>query len=120
MASLTFFFGLAPEVKFPEGEPPWHFMLAVGPTGFMTFVKVVELLGGLLVIVPRTRNLGLLFLGPVIVNIIAYHLFVMGGEGVFHPMVIAIALLAAYLLWAERKSWAALVAPNRVAQPSVE
>ncbi len=51
-------------------------MAAFGPTGYMTFVKILELLGGLLVIVPKTRNFGLLILGPILVNILAFHVFI--------------------------------------------
>ena len=61
-------------------------MSAFGPTGYMTFVKVLEMLGGILVAMPRTRNAGLLILGPIIVNILAFHLFV-AGEGVFNPII---------------------------------
>lgn len=83
-------------------------MNAVGPTGFMTFVKVLELIGGILLIIPRTRNVGLLVLGPIIVNILAFHQFV-AKDGIFQPMLLGISLLAGYLLWAERKAWKALI-----------
>ncbi len=84
-------------------------MSAFGPTGYLTFVKVFELIGGLLVIIPRTRNLGLLVLGPIIINILAFHIFVTGGEGLVNPMLIGIVLLALFLLWTERKAFACLV-----------
>lgn len=109
MASVMFLFGLAPTPKFPEGSPIALFMGAFGPTGYMTFVKVFELLGGILVAIPRTRNVGLLVLGPVIVNILAFHAFITGGQGLLEPMLIVIILLAAYLLWVGRKSFAGLL-----------
>src|SRR6478735_12460374 len=87
----------------PEGSPPAHFFAAFGPTGYLTFVKICELVGGLLVAIPKTRNLGLLVLGPIIVNILAFHAFVAGGVGLANPMIIVICLLALYLLIAERK-----------------
>ena len=93
----------------PEGSPPAHFMAAFAPTGYLTFVKVLEVLGGGLVAVPRTRNLGLLVLGPILVNILAFHLFVTGGEGLFEPLLVLIVVLAAYLLWVERRAFAGLV-----------
>jgi uncharacterized membrane protein YphA (DoxX/SURF4 family) len=111
MSASVVLFGLAPTPKIPENTPVWHFMQASGPTGFMTFVKVFELLGGLLVIVPRTRNLGLLILGPIILNILAFHLFV-AGDGIFQPILIGISMLAVFLLWAERKAWTSLFAPT--------
>ncbi len=42
-------------------------------------------------------------------NILAYHGFVMKGEGLLNPVLIVICLLALFLLWVERKAWAALV-----------
>jgi hypothetical protein len=109
MASLTYFFELVPVPPLPEGSPAAHFLAAVGPTGFMNWVKVCELSGGILVAIPRTRNLGLLVLGPVILNIVAYHALVMKGEGLFDPMLIGICLAAAYLLWTARSRFAGLL-----------
>ena len=95
----------------PEGTPAALFMGAFVPTGYLTFVKILELLGGVLVAIPRTRNFGLLVLGPIIVNILAFHIFIMKGAGLFDPPFIipVIALLAAYLLWAGRKAFAGLL-----------
>jgi len=109
MASVMVLFHLAPMPELPKDTPAWHFMEAFAPTGYMAFVKVIELIGGLLVMVPRTRNLGLLFLGPVIINILAYHACIMKGQGLFDPMLLMICALAAYLLWVERKAWRALL-----------
>ncbi len=103
---------LAPDVEPPpEGSPPALFMAAFAPTGYLTFVKVLEVLGGVLTAIPRTRNFGLLVLGPIIVNILAFHVFITGGEGLFSPMIVVICLLAAYLLWAGRRSFAGLLNP---------
>lgn len=78
-------------------------------TGYMTFVKVFELLGGILVAIPRTRNLGLLVLGPIILNILFVNAFVMKWVGVPIPMVAIVVVIPLYLLWVERKTWAALL-----------
>ena len=86
------------------------FMAAFVPTGYMTFVKVIELLGGIFVAIPRTRNLGLLCLGPILVNIFVFHQLV-AGDGVLQPMLLGIAALALFLLWVERKAWLSLVWP---------
>jgi hypothetical protein len=94
----------------PEGTPASHFMSAFGPTGYMTFVKILELAGGILVAIPRTRNWGLLVLGPILVNIIAFHLFVGAGvAGLLDPVLILLCLLAAFLLWAGRKAFLGLL-----------
>ncbi|MCW1922124.1 hypothetical protein OKA05_06140 [Luteolibacter arcticus] len=111
MASLMFFFKLMPDQPLPpEGSPPAHFMAAFGPTGYMTFVKAFELIGAILVIIPRTRNFGLLILGPILINILAFHIFVTNGAGIFEkPFLTPIACVAAlYLLWVARKQFAGL------------
>ncbi|HMO04863.1 MAG TPA: hypothetical protein PKC67_05110 [Kiritimatiellia bacterium] len=94
----------------PEGSPPAMFFGAVYATGFLAFVKVLEILGGVLVAVPRTRPLGLLILVPIIVNIIAFHVFITAGAGVFDPPVVLITVLAAFLVWSHRRGVAALLA----------
>lgn len=94
----------------PEGSPPALFMAALFPTGYLAFVKVLEILGGILVAVPKTRNIGLLILGPVIVNIVCFHVFLTKGAGLFEPPLVLIGLLSAFLLWTERKAWAGLLA----------
>ncbi len=114
MSASVVLFGLAPTPEIPEDSPVAAFMAAFGPTGYMTFIKVLELLGGILVAIPRTRNLGLLILGPIIVNILAFHIFV-AGDGILQPMLLGISALALVLLWSDRKRWLALV--NRSGDP---
>lgn len=102
----------------PEGTPIAHFMAAFGPTGYMTFVKCCEVLGGILVAIPKTRNFGLLVLGPIIINILAFHAFVAGG-GLFEPTIIVIVLLTLYLLWDGRHAFAGLLSPSRRADAKI-
>jgi putative oxidoreductase len=85
-------------------------MGALASTGYLDFVKVLEVLGGALVALPRTRNIGLLVLGPVIVNILCFHAFRQKGSTLFDPVLIGISVLALFLLWSERKAWAGLLA----------
>jgi putative oxidoreductase len=109
MSSVVVLFHL---VKMPElaaDSPEGHFMAAFGPTGYMTFVKVLELIGGILVMIPRVRNFGLLVLGPILVNILAYTVFVVKGAGLGNPMLLVIVALAVYLLWVGRKAFAGLL-----------
>ena len=84
-------------------------MGAFGKTGYLTFVKVFELIGGILVTIPRTRNFGLLVLGPIILNILAFHVFITKGAGLFEPPLVLIVMLAVFLLWSERKAFAQLI-----------
>ncbi len=106
-ASLAYFLKLFDVPPPPAGTPPALFMGAFAPTGYLDFVKVLELLGGVLIAIPRTRRLGLLILGPIIVNILAFHVFVTKGEGLGNPMLLLIVALALFLVWAERRAFAA-------------
>lgn len=90
LSSVVVLFGLVAMPPPPEGSAAALFFGAFGPTGYMTFVKVLELLGGILV------------------NILAFHVFITKGTGLFDPILIGIVLLAAYLLWSGRKSFANL------------
>ena len=93
----------------PEGSPAALFFGAIIPTQFLAFIKILEILGGILVALPKTRNFGLLILGPIVINILAINIFIIGGAAVLQPPVIAIAVLSGYLLWEERKPFLGLL-----------
>ena len=57
-ASVPVLFNLISIPKMPEGTPAAHFMAAFVPTGYVKFVKMFEFTGGLIVMIPRLRNLG--------------------------------------------------------------
>ena len=81
-------------------------------TGFITFVKVLEILGGILVAIPKTRNFGLLILGPIVINIVAINILIIGGTAILQPPVLLISGLSAFLLIIERKKFLALIGKN--------
>ena len=66
--SLMVLLHMAPNPPIPPDTPADHFMKAFVPTGYLTFVKIFELIGGILVAIPKTRNFGLLVLGPIIIK----------------------------------------------------
>lgn len=107
--SLMYFFKLMPtQPQPPEGSPVAHFMAAFAPTGYFDFVKICELVGGILLAIPFTRNWGLLLIGPIIVNIIAFHAFV-AKAGVTDPPLVIICLIATFLLIADRHKFLGLL-----------
>jgi putative oxidoreductase len=108
-ASLAYFFKLFDVPPDPAGSPAALFKDALYPTGYFDFVKTCELIGAILIAIPKTRRLGLLVLGPIIVNIRAFHGFIKHGEGLFNPMIILIVALALFLVWAERRAFAAYI-----------
>ena len=107
---LNFFLNFLPPLPKPEaGSPPALFFGAIYPTGFLGFVKALEIIGAILVVVPKTRNWGLLVLGPVVVGILITNIYVIGGTAVFQPPIIAISVFSAYLLWDARAKFLGLL-----------
>jgi uncharacterized membrane protein YphA (DoxX/SURF4 family) len=90
----------------PAGSPTEQFMAIMGPTGWMHHVGVFQLLGGLLVLIGGTAPLGLCILGPIIVNILIFHLVIMGGHGI-GPGLVA-AALEIILIYAYRSNFAGI------------
>jgi putative oxidoreductase len=113
MASIPVLFNLIKPPPMPEGTPVWHFMQAFGPTGYVKFVKMFEFIGAILVMIPRLRNLGLLLLGPVIVNILAFHCLLDDPKHLLNAaqnwMLYVILVASLYLLWDGRKKFAGLL-----------
>jgi hypothetical protein len=89
----------------PEGSPAAMFLGGMLLGGLLAFVKVLEILGGLLVAIPRTRNLGLLILGPIIVNIAAFNFFFFGPLALFQPPVLLVSVLALIQVVAARRAF---------------
>jgi len=110
MSAVVVLFNLVKAPPPPEGSPAAMFFGAFAPTGYLTFVKMFELVGGLVVMIPRLRNFGLLLLGPVIVNILAFNILIAGGfKDLLNPMILIMLVLALYLLWVGRKNFANLL-----------
>lgn len=105
-AGVVVLFQLVTPPPLPEGTPAAHFMAALGPTGYLTFVKIFEVLGGVLIAIPRTRRAGLLVLGPIILNIIAFHAFITAGQGLLNPQLVFIIVATLFLVWVEREAFA--------------
>jgi putative oxidoreductase len=98
--------GLLKAPPMDPATPAAQFFGVFYTTGWLKVVQICQIVGGLLVAIPKTRNFGLLVLGPVIVNILCYHILVQQSGLVGPPLVVA--LLAAFLLFVERRKFAAL------------
>ena len=85
-----------------EGSNAANFIGVLYMTGYLGFVKILGIVGGVLVIIPKTRNLGLLILGPIIINIIAYYYFIKSS---FDWDIAILAALAILLLIKQGKSF---------------
>jgi putative oxidoreductase len=90
----------------PPGSLVAQFMGVMGPSGWMHHVGFFQLLGGLLVLIGGTLPLGLCILGPIIVNILIFHITIMGGQGI--GMGLVAALLEIILIYAYRANFAGI------------
>jgi putative oxidoreductase len=103
LSGVMFF--IAPMEMKLEGHAA-AFMGALAGSGYLGAVKVVEIIGGALTISGRYTPTGLLMLGPIVVNIALYHVF-MDRSGI--PMAIALGVLSLFLLYAYRKNFAGIL-----------
>ena len=90
----------------PMEGPSAAFMGAMAGTGYLQVVAALQVIGGAILLVGRYIPLGLTLLGPVIVNIVLFHIF-MDRSGL--PMALVVSALALFLLWRHRASFAGLV-----------
>ncbi len=73
---------------------------------FMSFVGLLMVIAGILLLVGRYVPLALVLLGPILVNILAYHLLFTAGHGIA-PGLFA-TLLELFLIWVYRFSFRGL------------
>jgi putative oxidoreductase len=97
----------APLPPFPEG-PAHDFMTALVASHYSYVVGALQLVGGLALLTGRWVPLGLTLLGPVIVNILTFHVL-MAPSGL--PVAIVVAALALFLVWRNRENFAGIVRP---------
>ena len=93
------FFGVMFWVK-PPAPPAGSFVFLMKDSGYLAVIKVLEVLGGLLLILPRTRVLGLFLVGAILFNIACVHQFFFGG--LKDPTVIGLIVLALFVAWSKR------------------
>jgi putative oxidoreductase len=85
------------------------FIGALINSGYIYVIAMLQVVGGLLLLIgARFVPLGLTLLGPVIVNIMLYHIF-LDRSGL--PMACVIAILALFLLWVYRSRFPAIFQP---------
>ncbi len=85
------------------------FMGALINSGYVYVIALLQVVGGLcLLIGARFVPIGLTLLGPVIVNIMLYHIF-LDPSGL--PIAVVVSILALFLLWIYRYRFPAIFQP---------
>ena len=82
------------------------FSKALMQSHYIYVVGLLQVIGGLLLLIGRFVPLGLTLLGPVIANILLFHIF-LDPSGL--PLAIIVAILALFLLWRYQTNFAGLV-----------
>ena len=91
-----------------------QFMGAMFATHYIFVVAASEVIGGALLLTGRYAPLGLTLVGPVVVNILAFHTF-MAPAGL--PVAFVVSALALFLLWSYREHFSGLIKPVLGASP---
>jgi putative oxidoreductase len=93
----------------PMQGPAGAFMGALMTSGYIYPIALLQVVGGLLLLIGgRFVPLGLTLLGPVIVNIMLYHIH-LDPTGLL--IAIVISILALFLLWVYRSKFPAIFQP---------
>ena len=92
----------------PMSGSAGDFMTAMFSTHYIYVPAFCQVAGGLILLIGRYVPLGLTLLGPVVVNILTYHIC-MDPKGL--PIALVVAVLALFLLWRYRANFAGLVRP---------
>ena len=113
MGLVFFVFGLMGLILHPKagGMPAGAQALidAFTASGYMMpLVSGTEAVVGLLLLINCFVPLALALIAPVIVNIIAFHLFLMPAPGAFAPGIV-VAVLEVYLAWSYRSAFAPML-----------
>jgi putative oxidoreductase len=94
---LNFWLHYLPAKPVPAPE---SFMGQLYSSGYLAVIKALEVIGGVLLILPRTRVLGLFLIGAILFNIACIHQFFFGG--LKDPTVIGLIVLTLIVAWSKR------------------
>jgi len=89
----------------PMSGPAGDFIMAMAKTGYLYAIGACQVIGGALLLSGSYVPLGLTILGPIVVNIVLFHLFLEpSGLGV----AAVVAAIWLFLLWRYRSAFAGI------------
>jgi len=114
LLGLAFFvFGLSFYIHFmPQQLPPGDagtLMSMMFKHGWFSFYGLFYVVGGLLILIGRFVPIGLVLLGPILVNILLYHV-TFNLSGIWPGLVLTV--LEIFLIYAYREHFKALFTPG--------
>jgi putative oxidoreductase len=103
---LTFFFHFIPQPPPPPGKAGAFEGGLFGAGYFFPFLKVIESVSGLFLLINRFTALFVLILFPIIVNIFLFNSYLL-PEGL--PMAVPLILIEIFLIFAYRKYYMSIL-----------
>jgi uncharacterized membrane protein YphA (DoxX/SURF4 family) len=100
----------------PPDSLPGQFGTLMVSSGWMNAIAVLQIGGGVLVLLGGTTPLGLVILGPIIVNILLFHICLTSGKGI--GLGAFAAVLEILLVHFYRSSFAGIITAR--AQPVIK
>jgi len=109
MGVVFVFFGLNGFLQFLKAPLPTglagQFLMALFQSHYVWFICAVQIVGGVLLLVNRYVPLALALLGPVIVNIILYHLLLNPAAA---QLAVVVTILWFFLFYRYRQNFSGL------------
>lgn len=101
--------GLHPFLHMPvpvSGTPVGDWTLIMMHSGYMQHIAACQFIGGALVLFGGTAPLGLCILGPILVNVLFFHVCLTGGHGI--GLGLLFTALEIFLIYAYRANFAGI------------
>ena len=100
---INYFIPLAPMPTMTGNQ--LAFFNLFGPTGYMAVIKILEIIGGVLMIMPTKRALATLILAPISINIMVFEICIANAPGIG----ILLVALIGVTIYQEKQKFMALL-----------
>ena len=87
-----------------EGDPA-TFMGVLYSTGYLSVIKVLEIVLGITLLIPRFKKISIIMLTPIVINILLFELLMVGGAGIG----LLLVALTCFSLYSDRKDYIKLI-----------
>jgi putative oxidoreductase len=100
---LNFFLNFIPLPPM-EGNPA-TFMGVLYSTGYLSVIKVLEIVLGITLLIPQYKKISLIMLTPIVINILLFELLIVGAPGIG----LLLTTLTCLSLYSDRKDYLKLI-----------
>lgn len=89
----------------PMAGDPATFMGVLYSTGYLSVIKVLEIVLGITLLIPRFKKLSLIMLTPIVINILLFELLMVGAPGIG----LLLMVLTFFSFYSDRKDYTTLI-----------